>query len=51
MFKELDDDWSMVYLARNAQNPSLETDASENILNTHYSYTTPAYIVLKKRYE
>jgi len=48
MFKELDKDWSMVYLARNAQNPSLETDASENILNAHYSYNTHAYILSRK---
>jgi|TARA_B110000438_G_C15816196_1_gene652048 GR25 family glycosyltransferase involved in LPS biosynthesis len=48
MFKELDKDWSMVYLSRNAQNPSLETDASENILNTHYSYNTHAYMLSRK---
>ena len=48
MFQELNDDWSMVYLARNAQNPSLETDASENIVNTHYTYNTHAYILSRK---
>ena len=48
MFKELDKDWSMVYLSRNAQNPLLETDASENIVNTHYSYNTHAYMLSRK---
>jgi GR25 family glycosyltransferase involved in LPS biosynthesis len=48
MFKQLNVDWSMVYLARNAQNPSKETDASEDILNAHYSYNTHAYILSRK---
>lgn len=51
MFQELDDDWSMVYLARNAQCPELETDFSENIVNAHYSYNTHAYMLSRKGME
>ena len=48
MFSELPDDWSMVYLARNAQNPETETDVSDNVVNAGYSYNCHAYILSRK---
>ena len=53
MFAELPVDWSMVYLARNAQCPELETEVSgtDHLLNAHYSYNTHAYILSRKGME
>ena len=48
MFNELPDDWSMVYLARNAQNPETETNVNDNIVNAGYSYNCHAYILSRK---
>ena len=53
MFDELPVDWSMVYLARNAQCPELETEVSgtDHLVNAHYSYNTHAYILSRKGME
>ena len=51
MFTELDDDWSMVYLARNPLDSASETDASKNIVNAGYSYNCHAYMLSRKGME
>ena len=51
MFSELPVDWSMIYLSRTANNPDLETDVSDNIVNAHYSYGCTAYMLSRKGME
>ncbi len=51
MFDELPDDWSMVYLARNAMNPEDEIDVTNNVVNAGYSYNCHAYMLSRKGME
>jgi len=51
MFSELPVDWSMIYLSRTANNPHLETEVSDNIVKTHYSYGSNAYMLSRKGME
>tara|TARA_B100001778_G_scaffold290591_1_gene260161 strand:- start:238 stop:1689 length:1452 start_codon:yes stop_codon:yes gene_type:complete len=51
MFSELPDDWSMVYLARNAMNPENEIDVTNNVVNAGYSYNCHAYMLSRKGME
>jgi hypothetical protein len=50
-FKQVPDDWSLIYLARKAQNKQSESPVNNTVMRAGYSYNCHAYMLSKKGME